>query len=193
MSQDPNTYDAIYKTGGAGKEYFKPYYESLYYPMWVAARNLVMQVPGVFSVLDVGCGVGQFAELILRTCPGIHYQGLDFSPEAIKQARERVGNVVECGDAFTSNLVLSDYNAFLFLEVLEHIPDDIKLLQRLKTGSMVVLSVPNYPASTHVRYFPTLDDVLARYSQVLSIDKSYVIPQASVRKQVIYLLRGRRL
>jgi acetyltransferase-like isoleucine patch superfamily enzyme len=55
------------------------------------------------------------------------------------------------------------------IEVLEHVKKDIKLLQMLPPGQNVVITVPNYPANNHVRYFAEISSVIERYRGVVEI------------------------
>ncbi|MBY0493504.1 MAG: class I SAM-dependent methyltransferase [Cyanobacteria bacterium] len=54
------------------------------------------------SVLDIGCGVGDFLERLTAHGADSGYQGIDLSPEMIQRARERFPNgAFEVGEAAT--------------------------------------------------------------------------------------------
>jgi SAM-dependent methyltransferase len=53
------------------------------------------------SVLDVGCGLADFADFLAKTCPDVRYTGIDLSPGMVALARAghpgldiRAGNVL---------------------------------------------------------------------------------------------------
>lgn len=99
-------------------------------------------------VVEVGCGTGgNLAELSTRyTCIGI-----DTSLEAVRAAREKVpeSRIVHG----TAPEDLADYarqaDAFLLLDVLEHVRDDValfsKLVQVAKVGCLFLITVPANP------------------------------------------------
>ena len=52
--------------------------------------GLVLEGNDDVSLLDVGCGYGHLADLILRKNMGIEYSGVDVVPEMIRDARKRL-------------------------------------------------------------------------------------------------------
>lgn len=63
------------------------------------------------TILDVGCGLGDFAEYLARHEYGnIKYTGLDIVPEMIAGAKQKQPNHnFICGDLFTTTLPIFDY------------------------------------------------------------------------------------
>ena len=83
QEQGPEYYDQTF----LNREHWRQHYtQSPYYPLWaVIADRIARSEPT--SVLDIGCGPGQFAALLQdKGLP--QYLGIDFSPKRIKQARE---------------------------------------------------------------------------------------------------------
>ena len=76
-------YDRLYETSPA---YHVRYSESEHYTVWQAVAERLRSF-GVRSVLDIGCGPGQFASL-LRDSGIERYLGIDFSHVAVKRARK---------------------------------------------------------------------------------------------------------
>jgi 2-polyprenyl-3-methyl-5-hydroxy-6-metoxy-1,4-benzoquinol methylase len=140
---------------------------SHYYFLWaVIADRLVLS--GHRSVLDLGCGPGQFACLLKDR--GINqYTGLDFSPARIAYARTICpGFDFRVEDLFESRAFsLVDYDCVTATEVLEHIEGDLDLLACIKPRTRVLASVPNFSSAGHVRVFSTSGEVHQRYGHIL--------------------------
>lgn len=121
----------------------------------------------VRSILDLGCGPGQFAQAVGEQLPGVRYHGVDFSEVAIRRASELAPEF-----GFTKlTLPVATYDQFepfdcvICTEVLEHIEKDRAILEPVPKGVFVVFSVPNFDSFGHVRIFTSKDDVLGRYDQ----------------------------
>jgi len=140
------------------------YSASDYYPLWaiVADRMLLANVQ---SVVDIGCGPGQMAMLLFDR--GIrNYLGVDFSPARINQARAvcpnfrfLLGNILDL-----DFLETSEYDCVVCTEVLEHITKDVSLVKRIRPGTRLYASVPNFSAAQHVRFFNSTEEVAERYA-----------------------------
>jgi 2-polyprenyl-3-methyl-5-hydroxy-6-metoxy-1,4-benzoquinol methylase len=130
------------------------------------------------SVLDVGCGNGHMATE--------DYLGIDYSPVAIKEARRNKPNAdFILGDIFDYEYLLSRYDTVLLLEILEHLEDDLALLELIPADTKVVISVPTFLGGSHVRAFDDCEDVVNRYGDYVTAD---VIEQ----KGKWFLMAGRR-
>ena len=81
-------------------------------------------------------------------------------------------------------------NTYVTLEVLEHIEDDLGLLERIPKNSFTIISVPSFDSASHLRHFPTEGSALERYCQVLDIDdwRKVRIPSG----EFFHVFRGRR-
>jgi trans-aconitate methyltransferase len=144
-------------------------------------------------IADLGCGTGRLAKLLVaKGYPNIW--GVDFSMERVVEARRYVPEAsFECGDLFDPSIQsrYQDFQAFVILEVLEHISSDLSLLEALPKDAMVVASVPNYDSAGHVRVFPEISDVHDRYGELLDINAMGVLPR-NREGRFIYVMRGIR-
>jgi ubiquinone biosynthesis O-methyltransferase len=106
---------------------------------------------GEFEILDVGCGIGDFAiELALR---GSRVIGIDINQEEIKIAKEltanfKVDNVkFEIGDFFNFDFQNKKFDGILLCEVIEHFDNPSLILEKshslLREGGWVIISVPS--------------------------------------------------
>jgi methionine biosynthesis protein MetW len=107
------------------------------------------------SVLDLGCGKGQFLLGLCRKLGIARASGVDGSKESILEARERGVNASVL-DLNHETLPFSDskFDLVLLLETLEHLEDGEHCLDEarrvLQPGATLVVSTPNI-ASWHGR------------------------------------------
>ena len=146
------------------EEYHWPYPQSRYYFLWAVIVDRVRR-SGLPRVLEIGCGPGQLAAFLLDQ--GVEqYTGIDFSPVAVEIARAKAhGARLIVGDARTSSIYTEfKYDIIICTEVLEHIQDDLIVLDRFPAGTRCLCTVPNFPYESHVRHFRDAGEVAARYS-----------------------------
>lgn len=159
--------------------------KSQYYPIW---SKMISFIRG--RVLELGCGVGQGAQLIVRS--GKHYvAGIDFSPVAIEKARERNPSLnFLCADMMDVNFDDYEYDTVYSSETFEHIKDDYALLGKIPSGKQIVLSVPDAHAIGHMRYFESLDDVRLHYKDHINIEDS---TQYKLCQMTFFIINGTRV
>jgi SAM-dependent methyltransferase len=181
---------AFYDRSFLAHEHWSAHYtQSRYYFLWAVIADR-LRAREAACVLDLGCGPGQLASLLHDT--GIPaYVGIDFSPRRIEQARLVCPDYtfVEA-DVFATDLLETlDYDTVLATEFLEHIEQDHDVLRRLRAGSHFIGTVPNFPASGHVRHFEGAAQVSARYAAAFR--QLAVTPfRASAEGKVYFLLDG---
>jgi len=167
------------------------YTKSHYYPLWTVVADRLRRAK-VRRILDIGCGPGQVARLLSdRGFDG--YTGLDFSPSRIKAARECCpGMDFVVADIFASDVLESHaYDCVLTMEFLEHIERDLEVLSRIRTGTFVLGTVPNFPAAGHVRHFQDCEEVRVRYQPLFESLEVYDI-LADEKGRRHFILEGRR-
>ena len=164
------------------------YTKSRYHFAWaVIADRLARR--GTASVLDIGCGSGQLAQLLADK--GINrYVGVDFSEKRIAHAK-RVCPQFEfrCEDAFASDAFDGDYDGLVTTEFLEHVERDLDAIDRVKPSVYFIGTVPNFPFESHVRHFNSEDEVTDRYSKYFTdfrVDSFY----GNDKGQTFFLLEG---
>lgn len=175
--QGVDFYDRLHTEGYSG---------ALYLPLF---RKVMQNIRdrGSRSILEVGCGSGFLAEMILREHLGI-YRGFDFSAVAVCNAGSRTGRpeLFFVGDALDIRSYAGDYDTILCTEVLEHIDADLDVIRAWRDGTWCVCTVPNFDYDGHVRFFRKPDEVLARYGQLIDIRSVIkvarpIIPDGQVR------------
>jgi tetratricopeptide (TPR) repeat protein len=141
-------------------------------------------------ILDLGCGPGQFAQAVHELLPGRRYHGVDFSEVAIERAARLLPEF-----QFTKvSLPIPNYAPFgafdcvVCTEVLEHVDDDLAILETVPAGTQVVFSVPNFDSFGHVRLFDSASSVHARYGHLFH---DLAITSASMGgRHVLWLATG---
>jgi len=159
-------------------------------PLYKAAIDYLPSPNDADTVVDMGCGIGMFAEVVFKT-GYTKYLGIDFSPTMINKSKKRVPEA----EFIVGNLkneetqkTIKNYKIFVLLEVLEHIEDDLGVIRSIPINSLVVLSVPNFGGEFHVRHFNSELEVMKRYDKLLKFDKSTTIGNIPKR----FLLKGIR-
>jgi 2-polyprenyl-3-methyl-5-hydroxy-6-metoxy-1,4-benzoquinol methylase len=167
------------------------YTQSHYYPLWTVIADRVRQI-GATRILDIGCGPGQVA-CLLRDIGVPQYKGLDFSPARVARAREVCMEFeFAIADVFQDDsLEAYSYDCVLMMEFLEHIERDLDVLRRVRPGTTVLATVPNFPAAGHVRHFADTREVETRYSPIFE-GLSVTSLLADQRGTTYFILQGRR-
>jgi 2-polyprenyl-3-methyl-5-hydroxy-6-metoxy-1,4-benzoquinol methylase len=161
---DKEFYDNLYLVDD--RTYERPR-TSPYYPLYREVCRIV-RAEGLASVLEVGCGSGVLAEMLIET--GVHYAGFDFSSTAVGKARSRNASVeFYLGDAASTVAYQRPYDAIICCEVLEHIDADLEAVSQWQSGATCICSVPNYDGEHHVRFFRSEQEIIARYGRLIDI------------------------
>lgn len=109
------------------------------------ARLLENITGGQGSLLDVGCGTGEFAEAAVKR--GWRVQGVEPEATGAEMARNR-GVDVRTATLEESGLPEGAYDVVTAFHVLEHVPDGRAFLRALarwaRPGGHVVVEVPNF-------------------------------------------------
>jgi 2-polyprenyl-3-methyl-5-hydroxy-6-metoxy-1,4-benzoquinol methylase len=168
MEKKKEWYDAAYELL---KEYRKAPEESIYYELW---KKVLSWITDDEPIIDLGCGPGQFAELAIRS--GKKYCiGMDFSRAAIRLAKKRLPEyadrfkIGDLNDTWGIERVAA--GMIVILEVLEHIEDDIDVVESIDEGIRVIFTVPNFEYESHVRCFKDEKGIRERYGKLLDFVK----------------------
>jgi trans-aconitate methyltransferase len=171
MKCSPQYYDTVFRMSPA---YRGDYDQSPYFELW---QKLIELMPfPIHRIIDLGCGPGQFAEMLHDNNPGYQeYWGFDFSPVAIREVEMKFKDIERykftlC-DLETSPIPWAD--CYVACEILEHIEGDLALLEKLLDNAYIVASVPDFPYVTHVRYFSSVAEVRKQYGYYVKFDKLF--------------------
>ena len=168
----------------AKQQYYNDHYSNIhYYVQWVQVEMILRPFRNR-PILEIGCGTGQFAQM-LHDLGYTRYSGFDFSDVAIDLARKRVPLNFAVGDALDPTLYSGEYDAVVCLEVLEHLEKDHQVLENIKPGTFMVISVPNFDDRSHVRWFRSPYQIRKRFYRHMRIDHIRFVNN-------IYIVSGER-
>src|SRR5262245_23441763 len=187
---DADWYDAAYTAIDSSRE---PFWQSHYYSLWCVIADRVRR-DRLKRVIDIGCGPGQFATCLFTMADIDQYTGLDFSPKAIAYAQKASpqGNFI-VGDALTTTLQRdTPHDVVICTEVLEHVPDDARVLSRFIPGVRAICTVPNFPFDSHVRHFETTQSVRDRYAQFFDHFDVWPVFRWYAPNHIYYVMDGVR-
>jgi SAM-dependent methyltransferase len=130
-------------------------------------------------LLEVGCAAGGF--LKEARSQGWKVTGVDVSEWAAKTAHERFGLDVRLGALQEMNFPDSSFDAVLFSDLLEHLPDPVGFLREVARvveprdrGGVVVAKVPTYINSFYYRWARIISRLMRlnkRHGNLISILK----------------------
>ncbi len=127
------------------------------------------------SIFEVGCGAGHFAAMC-KAYGKKYLLGTDYSQYALRLAsRNAPGTHFKRMNAVSDDYELAllehEPDTVVALEVLEHVWDDLSIIERLPAGTAFVGSVPSFFTEGHVRWFENTQQVKERYGKLLVIKR----------------------
>lgn len=167
-----NYYNTVYSKKN---KYSHPEAPVGYINLWEKTVEMLLPYD---NILDLGCGVGQFA-LYLQQHNFKYYTGIDFSQVAIERAKSFVPSFIFYRmDFFSAKFKKFIGNSFfdiiICMESLEHIEKDIEFLKSLPKKP-IIFSMPTFDDKSHVRWFKTERELRLRYKKVIDIEEYYFI------------------
>ncbi len=113
------------------------------------ARDLLAQVPltKIRRAVDMGCGPGNSTELIVARFPEARVEGVDSSPDMLRQARERLAGCLFTQADLTVWTPAPDTDLLYANAVFQWVPDHAavlkRLLEALPRGGVLAVQMPD--------------------------------------------------
>lgn len=135
---------------------------------------LEMLPPEVKSILDVGCGNGNFGESVKKKF-SCKVWGIEPETGPYMQANKKLDKVINA--FFSENLIIEEtFDAIVFNDVLEHMADPWSALRYAKRllnpGGVIIASIPN------IMYFHDFSNLLITkdwaYQEAGIFDKTHL-------------------
>lgn len=171
MERPPEFYDEIFAKGWPTRDYMPLY-------VWIADR---VEEP----VVDLGCGDGSLASVL--SFRGVeYYTGFDFSEVAIETAESK-----DLGYFFVFTDVrdlgaIPEVGTVVMCELLEHLDDDLAVMEQVQPGNRVIGTVPSWMGASHVRCFEKKRDVTDRYGYLVEFEEIERIDNPKLRRRGRY-------
>ena len=125
------------------------------------------------NVADLGCGAGNFVSVMTaRNQRPEVYLGIDNSHSQISIAKAAYPGWKFIYGDFTQERVKAEYErygAFLMLNLIDTLDDDLAFLASMPEGKPLVFSVPRFERADSKLFLPDNPDVHERYSSILNI------------------------
>ncbi|HEU5292639.1 MAG TPA: class I SAM-dependent methyltransferase [Cyclobacteriaceae bacterium] len=106
-------------------------------------KNKVLRIQSNGSILDFGCGTGEFLNTMQQA--GWSITGIEPSPDA--RLKAEILNSIKIHDSL-QGLTDQKFDIITAWHVLEHVPDLVQTVQKLKShlkkGGTIFIAVPNY-------------------------------------------------
>lgn len=150
-------YNYVFSDENHKVKYFKSYKDTPWKNIWEEICK-IMKEHNVKSILDIGCGTGQFAECVYYN-NFEKYIGIDFSSKAIDRCLDIFKNINNNYIFINENVLRINFENFEYdcvvaTEFLEHIENDIEVLLKIKSKKLIIFTLPDSDSEGHVRFFP---------------------------------------
>lgn len=125
------------------------------------------------NVADLGCGAGNFVSVMeARGQRPERYLGIDRSHAQISVAKAAYPGWKFIYGDFNDEHVRAEYErygAYLMLNLVDTLEDDIGFFQSMPSGKPLVFSLPRFELEGSLRYMADTKDIHERYSSILQI------------------------
>ena len=132
-------------------------------------------IPPQPAILEIGSGLGLFASFI-HDQGYSNYLGFDFSPIAVRIAQSNSTQKFIVHNALSPlpHTISFSPDITISHQFLEHINDDLSIINHLPPSMYFIFSVPDFDDPAHVRHFLNPNHVLSRYSNLDIIKYSFI-------------------
>lgn len=115
--------------------------------VWKEALKYIEKFAGHGSLLDVGCGTGQFL-IFAKRLGWTDLTGIELVPEVASRARNLSGAVIYTSDLLTTSLPAESFSGIVLWDIIEHLNNVQAVLQEtfrlLKPGGVIFIGTVHY-------------------------------------------------
>jgi len=137
------------------------YYPAVRWEYSIAKSLIISDTAEKVKVIDIGCGSGDFLEILIKDNNNIIARGLDSTESSVQSCKDK-GLDVSC--VYLEDIVKDHLNYFDFVtsfHVLEHVSDPYNFVAEmkkiLKPGGSILLSTPYSPMSFETDWYDPLN------------------------------------
>jgi len=187
-------FDEMYKAFGDPWHQSEPEHNALSASRNIAMLNMARY--GIRSVVEFGCGLGYYTDLLRRSL-GMRVLGVDVSPTAIERSRRRFPDSAFAVDEVCNIARYVDYEAVLFAEITWYILEELRHvfaeMLRCFRGKYFVHNLVFYKGTTQQygrEHFTSLDEFIACCPFKLLARSEYTgaDPTSSIETSTIFLI-----
>lgn len=136
------------------------------------------------AIFEFACTYDFLALEIIRELPDVRYVCTNFLPEVVEYIQNKMGVESFLFDANDiPNTDLSEFDAFVCTS-LEHLENDIEILDSLPEPSIIYFCVTNMPDKTHAWGFDLEWEIYDRYKDVMRIVDYKIFKQHNRMKMI---------
>ncbi|HAJ57184.1 MAG TPA: hypothetical protein DCL35_05380 [Candidatus Omnitrophica bacterium] len=108
-----------------------------------------------FSLLDIGCALGDGCELLQKMFPRAHVEGADFSPVSIEKARKKSGEINYFLLDILKDAPPRSYDYIVLSHILEHVNDPLAIIDKYLrfVKKAILISTPYTPDIENARLY----------------------------------------
>lgn len=109
----------------------------------------------VVSLLDIGCGTGQFLKETVQVFPKLRVSGLDLSPSMVQETKHKlpVQSMILVGDAESLPFKKNQFDVVTAIHMMYHVPNQKKAFSEMmrvtkKQGGIIFITTTDYDVSS---------------------------------------------
>lgn len=154
-------YDEIFANG----KYWNEWVEQ-FYPLIDGICDLVKE-GGYDRILDLGCGIGLLPRRLNQGYK-FEYLGIDFSQVGVEKVK-KMGFQAEMMDLSQETPDFTGVDIVILSEILEHLVDDLGLVEKIPPGTEIIASFPTFDDESHLRHYSNMSQIINRYWHLVDI------------------------
>lgn len=170
------------------------FYDLEYNETTSKARRIYYQVildffqEGIFSILDIGCGIGDGVSYVKEQRKNCLVAGCDFSDVAIQKAKSSYPNMDFFVFDIYKDILEKQYDYITLVEIIEHLEDPYKCIDKcLKKCKYLIISVP-YKNALKKDKEHIITDITEESFRKYTVEKTVIWRKKSSKKSYLTIM-----